>query len=294
MKIACEPLGYYRFVDCGDGRKLESFAGYLVDRPSPAAVAPTRQPQAWTAAQAHYQRGSQTQGQWTSQAAPPEPWIFEFGSLRLELRQTEFGHVGIFPEQADNWRWLAEQCRTETVAASPANVLNLFAYTGASTLACAAAGASLTHIDAAQATVNWARRNADLSGLAEQPIRWIAEDAPKFVSRELKRGRRYDAVIFDPPSYGHGASGEAWQFERDIGQLLADCRKLTDRAPRFMLLTCHTPGVGPADAAQLLATTLPRGESRRIEAFDLILAAESGARLHCGVCARWSCDRPAE
>ena len=168
------------------------------------------------------------------------------GRCVLELKRTNFGHLGLFPEQAANWPWIAEQ-----VASAPAmRVLNLFAYTGGSTLAAAAAGAEVVHVDAAKNIVAWARRNAALSGLADAPIHWIAEDALKFVKRELRRENRYDAVILDPPSYGHGAHGEVWRLSQHLPRLLELCGQLTAGRRRFMLLTCHTPDFEPARLAR--------------------------------------------
>ncbi len=189
----------------------------------------------------------------------------------------------MFPEQAGNWDWLDNTIRGDTLG-RPISLLNLFAYTGASTLVAAAAGAHVTHVDAARSTVQWARANAQLSELESYPIRWINEDAPRFVEREIKRGRKYDGVILDPPSYGHGAAGRVWKFAEQIEPLLAACRELTGGRPRLMLLTCHTPGVDAEDAAKLVAAALPKGSRRQIEAQRLEILAASGAaaRLRCG------------
>ncbi|HEX7448206.1 MAG TPA: class I SAM-dependent methyltransferase [Pirellulales bacterium] len=278
----------YELLDFGRGRKLERFGERIVDRPSPAAERMLEAtPDLWRQATARYERTSGDQGAWRSAATaagknlpPPRDWIIRHGPLTLDLRLTEFGHVGLFPEQADNWTWIAQQ-----VGGSPAplRVLNLFAYTGAATLAAAAAGAEVTHVDASRATVAWARRNAELSGMTDRPIRWIVEDAPTFVRRELKRGRSYHAVILDPPSYGHGPKGEAWKLAEQLPGLLADCANLTADDRRFLLLTCHTPGFAPPALGRLLNQALGGGA---IETADLYLSTSPGRQLPCGAMAR--------
>lgn len=205
--------------------------------------------------------------------------------MTFELKRTDFGHVGLFPEQAQNWDWIVEQVRhSSSVAASPMKVLNLFAYTGGSTLAAAAVGAQVTHVDAARNIVAWARRNAKLSALGDAPIRWIAEDAVKFVTREIRRGHRYDAIILDPPSYGHGTHGEIWRLAEDLPRLLALCAAVTMPRPRFVLLTCHTPGFSPSALRELLAAAFG---SAQIDAAPLRLLTSTGQALSCGVAARW-------
>ena len=239
----------YQLFDFGDGRRLERLGrgGWigLVRRPKGCRRRIRRRGNGPTPGSS----GPATRdGQWSGGEEMPERWTIAHGALRLELKWSPFGHVGVFPEQAANWDWIAEQVEASP---EPLKVLNLFAYTGGSTLAAAAAGAEVVHVDAARNTVAWARRNAELSGLADAPIRWIAEDAMKFVRRELKRGNTYDAVILDPPSYGHGPRGEVWRLSKHLAGLLAMCGQLTAGRRRFMLLTCHTPGVGPDDSGQV-------------------------------------------
>ena len=277
----------YQLLDFGDGRRLERFGPVVLDRPCPAAesMRPAA-PGLWSSADARFERIEGEQGRWTLRADPPQPWTVAHGRMTLELKRTDFGHVGLFPEQAENWDWIAERIRRgPSAAASPVPVLNLFAYTGGSTLAAAAAGARGTHVDAARNIVAWARRNAELSGLGDAPIRWIAEDAAKFVQREIRRGNRYDAVILDPPSYGHGTRGEVWQLAEDLPQLLALCAELSAPRPRFVLLTCHTPGFSPAVLRELLETAFGAGD---IAAAPLVLAAATGRTLPSGIVARWT------
>ena len=278
----------YELLDFGRGRKLERFGERMIDRPSPAAdgVQPA-EPALWRNAAARYERTTGDQGAWRGASAPSQSalaeggWTIGCGPFTLELRPTDFGQVGVFPEQAANWEWIAQQVGR---SATPLRVLNLFAYTGVATLAAAAAGAEVTHVDAARTTVAWARRNAQLSNLAERPIRWIVEDAQTFVRRELKRGRRYHAVILDPPSYGHGPKGEVWKLADQLPELLADCANLTSGDRRFLLLTSHTPGFGPSVLSRLLAAAL---HDERIESGDLVLSTPAGRRLACGAMARF-------
>jgi 23S rRNA (cytosine1962-C5)-methyltransferase len=273
------PPDQYELLDFGDGRKLERFGRILLDRPSPAAEDFERQAIAlWNDADARFDR---EQANWIGNR-PLEPWTIRHDELTFELRATDFGHVGLFAEQADNWTWIAEQAKR---AARPLKVLNLFAYTGGSTLAAAAAGAAVVHIDAASNVVQWARRNAELSLLAQQPIRWIAEDAAKFVERAVRRGNQYDAVILDPPTYGHGPSGQPWKLETDLAPLLAGLAALTKGQRAFILLTCHTPGYEAKTLSALLRSAMGPGN---VAAGELYLATGAGRKLPSGHYARWT------
>jgi 23S rRNA (cytosine1962-C5)-methyltransferase len=298
----------YELLDFGDGRRLERFGPFVLDRPCPAAESfPPTNPDLWPQADARFDGRDDLRGQWTDRRQLPDRWVIAHGPLRFELKRTEFGHLGLFPEQAENWDWLAEQSRLSasqepacwggSCTATPTNspnlpppaehrprVLNLFAYTGGSTLASAAAGAEVVHVDAAKNVVAWARSNADISGLADAPIRWIAEDALKFVKRELNRGHRYDAVILDPPSYGHGPRGEVWRLSKHLPRLLDLCAELTDRRPRFVLLTCHTPGYDADSLRQMLIEAFGKAEST--VARPLTIRAADGRLLPSGVIAR--------
>jgi 23S rRNA (cytosine1962-C5)-methyltransferase len=291
----------YQLLDFGEGRKLEQFGPYVIDRPAPAAAGVRRaQAELWSKAIARFelsgeQRGGE-RGEWVPADALPETWAIAFGPLRFELKPTDFGHLGVFPEQVANWEWIARQvCGLVTGDERP-KVLNLFAHTGGSTLAAAHAGAEVVHIDSAKSAVAWARRNAELSGLTNAPIRWIVEDAGRFVDRELKRGHRYDGIILDPPTYGHGPAGETWKLEEDLPALLAACAELIADRLGFILLTCHTPGITPPLARELLkcATNTvshlnaQAAEASGIPAGELLLLADSGRKLFCGVSASWS------
>jgi 23S rRNA (cytosine1962-C5)-methyltransferase len=274
----------YQLIDFGEGRRLERFGGLSLDRPCPTVEGVAKSdPDAWAAADARFERTSATEGQWITARDLPDRWNIVHGRIVLELKRTEFGHLGVFPEQVSNWDWIAAQVR---LAARPLQVLNLFAYTAGSTLAAAAAGAEVVHVDAARNVVAWGRRNAELSGMAEAPIRWIAEDALKYVCRELKRQSRYDAVILDPPSFGRGPHGEVWRLSKHLPGLLAQCAKLTTGGPRFLLLTCHTPDFTTHRLkGMVLEAFAPyRG---RITAFPLMLKTPAGRELPSGIAVRW-------
>ncbi len=291
----------YELLDFGIGRKLERFGGVTLDRPSPAAADILSQnSHLWSTAAARFiaERSAATagcgqRGHWHSLKTLPATWKIEHPPFGFALRPTETGHVGIFPEQAENWDWIAAQL-AQLKAALPVQsprVLNLFAYTGGSTFAAAAAGAEVVHVDASKGTVAWARENAKQSGLTTATIRWIVEDAAKFAAREQRRGNRYDGIILDPPSYGHGPNGESWQLVRDLPPLVAACNELlTDRG--FLVLTCHSPGVGPSELRQLLIDTNVRDSAADIDAHDLLLTTTDGDSLHSGVVAR--CQRRSE
>jgi 23S rRNA (cytosine1962-C5)-methyltransferase len=295
------PPDQYALLDFGDGRRLERFGAMVLDRPCPAAEGVAKaDPALWEQADARFVRTEGKVGEWRSERPLPERWTITYGAIVLELKRTEFGHLGVFPEQAANWDWLAERIRrvrethqsispTSSPTSAPPDiaplrVLNLFAYTGASTLMAAACGADVVHVDAARNVVDWARRNAQASGLADAPIRWIAEDAVKFVKRELRRGNQYHAVILDPPSYGHGRRGEVWRLSKHLPRLLQMCAELTAGQRRFLLLTCHTPQFGPARLRRLVAETLGEG---RITGEHLMLRSSTGRALPSGVVVRW-------
>lgn len=275
----------YQLLDFGEGRKLEQFGPLRLDRPCPGTEeTPRAHPDLWLDADARFDGASANAGRWESRREIPERWTVGLGAVRLELKRCESGHVGLFPEQAANWDWLAGRVRS---CAEPIRVLNLFAYTGGSTLACAAAGAEVTHVDAARNVVEWARRNAELSGLAGAPIRWIAEDAAKFARRELRRANGYDAVILDPPSYGHGTHGEVWRLSQHLDQILAACAELTAGQCRFVLLTCHTPGYDPTRLEEMLRESFAGGKEGRFSSDTMVIRTPTGKELRCGVVARW-------
>jgi 23S rRNA (cytosine1962-C5)-methyltransferase len=305
--------GNYQLIDFGEGRRLERFGAVVLDRPCPAVEGvPRDDPAAWQQADSRFQRTRGDEGRWIDARRLPPRWTVACGPIVLELRRTKFGQVGLFPEQQVNWDWIGGRLgalsrtrhaprdlhrtrhaprdvqphaeREEYVAV---RVLHLFAYTGAATLAAAAAAAEVTHVDASRTAVAGARRNAMLSGLAGAKIRWIAEDALKYARRELKRGSRYDAVILDPPSYGHGAGGEPWVIEEDLPRLLRICGQLTAGRRRWMLLTCHTPQLGAECLRSMLAEALDDGAAGSLTAGPLTLPSAGGRQLPSGVVVRW-------
>jgi 23S rRNA (cytosine1962-C5)-methyltransferase len=284
--------GQYELIDFGNGRKLERLGGVMVDRPCPAA-SNTRHAHAilWRHALLCYEAGPTGQPHWISRGGHADmtpAWQFRQTSrfeLVLSLAPLPSGQVGIFPEQAANWAWIHEQCAS---SARPLRVLNFFAYTGASTIAAAAGGAEVTHVDAAKGMVERASHNAAQSGLADAPIRWIVDDAVKFATRELRRGNRYDAVILDPPTYGHGKKGVAWQIHRDLPELLRLVLNLTDNRPSFLLLTCHTTGIDADGLAEYLLEARVAKTARQIERGEMQLRARDGRTLAAGVFARTS------
>ena len=291
----------YELLDYGDGRKLERFGEAVLNRPCPAAegVAKSR-PELWDSITARF-RGPRTgDGSWTP---PPKTWMpaewywAQEGDtpFRLKLEALPSGQLGVFPEQRENWAWIARQVAKPQVEdrpgramlGRPLKVLNLFAYTGGSTLAAAAAGAEVVHIDAAQNIVDRARENAAFSGLAERPVRWIADDAVKFCRRELKCGNRYDGVILDPPSYGHGPKGEPWKIDTDLLPLLAMCGELTAESRAFVLVSCHSHGIGPAELSAYLSEGIFGHCGQPPATGELALETSDGRKLPAGVFARW-------
>lgn len=270
----------YELIDAGEGRRLERFGPVTVDRPAPGADQPARALERWQDADISWD----TDGGWlrTGGGTPEEliePWPATIEGLTMELRPTASGGVGLYPEHRASLAWLEVRIGARLPADAAPAVLNLFAHTGLATLAAARAGAAVTHVDAARGVVGWARRNAELSGLAERPIRWLVDDAGAFVAREARRGHRYDGIVLDPPSFGH-ARGKRWRLTDDLPGLLAACRDVAaDDA--FVLLTAHTTGVDGADLAAMLRAAFPSPPAR-LDGSALGLAATSGAHLDLG------------
>jgi len=277
----------YELLDFGAGRKLERFGPYLLDRPCPAAddAAPSS-PARFGDAVARYHRDDAQRGQWTCKSPIGEPWPVRFGPLTMELKLTESGQLGVFPEQVSNWQWIFDEVRK----AGHMKLLNLFAYTGSSTLAAAAAGAEVVHVDAAGGIVDWARRNAEASNLGDAPTRWIVEDAVKFARRELKRGNRYDGLILDPPAYGHGPHGRTWQLARDLDELLMLALELLGDASQLLLLSCHSGRLSQPNELQncVIEQSPALADCGTLWSGQMCLVSPAGRRLQCGAAVRWS------
>ncbi len=282
----CDKWKDYELLDCSGGEKLERWGDVLLVRPDPQAIWKTeRTLAAWKKPDARYIRSSTGGGRWENRRAP-DVWQVGYGQLRFNVKLMNFKHTGIFPEQASNWDYIIDKVSS---AGRQLNVLNLFAYTGAATLAAASAGASVCHVDAARGMVAWARENAQTSGLADRPIRWIVDDCAKFVEREIKRGRRYDAIIMDPPSYGRGPSGELWKLEDDLFDFVSLCAGVLSDNPSFVIINSYTTGLSPSILTYMCQTIFkPRfGGSSESRELGLPVTA-SGLALPCGATCRWS------
>lgn len=274
----------YNLIDSGSNRKLEQFGPYLIDRPSLGSIWQPRLNEAsWKKANASFTREGEKTG-WKGIEKLPASWIIEVEGIHFKISPTDFGHLGIFPEQKHNWRFIQERVK---LAKRPIQVLNLFAYSGGSTLAAALAGASVCHLDASKPMVAWAKENAAINRLEKAPIRWIVDDVTKFLRREIKRGNKYDAIILDPPSFGRGTDGEVFKIEEHLPFILEACRTLLSDRPEFMLLTCHTLGFTPLCLEYLLSDVM-KGFSGSIETGEMVLSGDKKALpLPSGAFARW-------
>ena len=274
----------YEVIDCSKGEKLERWGDYILVRPDPQVIWDTpRKEKGWHKMNAHYHRSKKGGGEWEFFALP-QRWSIHYRSLTFQLKPFSFKHTGLFPEQAANWDWFSELIKK---AGRPVKVLNLFAYTGGATIAAAAAGASVTHVDASKGMVTWAKENAASSGLADAPIRWIVDDCVKFVEREIRRGNHYDAIIMDPPSYGRGPKGEIWKIEESIHPLVKLCAQLLVDRPLFFLINSYTTGLQPAVLSYLIGTELKRFPGK-VTADEIGLPVSSnGLTLPCGASGRF-------
>lgn len=275
----------YEVIDTSKGEKLERWGEYLLVRPDPQVLWDTpRKHKGWKNMNGHYHRSSKGGGEWEFFDLPKQ-WTISYKSLTFNLQPFSFKHTGVFPEQAANWDWFSNKIRN---AGRPIKVLNLFAYTGGATLSAAAAGASVTHVDASKGMVTWAKENAKSSGLSEAPIRYIVDDCVKFVEREIRRGNTYDAIIMDPPSYGRGPKGEIWKIEEAIYPFVQLCTKVLSDNPLFFLINSYTTGLQPAVLAYMMGTELVPRYGGVVNADEIGLPVTSnGLTLPCGASGRW-------
>lgn len=277
----------YELLDTSAGERLERWGEVILIRPDPQIIWNTpKQLALWKQAHARYRRSSTGGGAWQILKKVPPVWKISYGDLRFQLKTMGFKHTGVFPEQAVNWDFTGNLIRN---APKPLKVLNLFAYTGGTTLACAQAGASVCHVDASKGMVAWARENAAASGLSDRPIRWLVDDCIKFVQREQRRGNRYDGIIMDPPSYGRGPGGEVWKLEEQLFSLVELCRSILSPDAKFFLLNSYTTGLSPSVMEYLLGVLLQKPMGGRVASDEIGLPVTStGQVLPCGSTAIWT------
>ena len=280
----------YRLLDSGAGRKLEQFGTVLVSRPEPQALWQKSLPEsAWAKADAIFTNASEKEeddkGSWSSRKNLPETWPVKVEGVTMLCRLMTYRHMGLFPEQRPHWNWIASQCKASK---KPLKILNLFSYTGAASLICAANGAEVTHVDASKKAIGWARENQEASGLKDAKIRWICDDAAAFVAREGRRGNTYDGILLDPPRYGRGPDGEVWKFETDVAPLLASCAAILSDDARFMILTAYTMRLSSLTLNHMMMDAIA-GRGGTTDHGELLLADKTGSRpLATSLFSRWS------
>ena len=275
----------YELLDASGGERLERWGDHVLVRPDPQAIWKTaRTHPGWKRPEGRYSRSHSGGGSW-DKGSLPAAWNISYGDLRFHVKPMNFKHTGLFPEQAVNWDWMRRKIRA---AGRSVSVLNLFAYTGGATVACLAAGASVCHVDAAKGMVAWAKENASLSGVADGSVRWIVDDCGKFVEREIRRGRRYDAIIMDPPSYGRGPGGEIWKLEDNLWDFVSLCKGVLSDEPLFVLINSYTTGLAPSVLTYMTDSifTSELGGASRSEELGLPVS-QSGLALPCGASCRW-------
>lgn len=282
----------YEVIDCSKGEKLERWGDYLLVRPDPQVIWDTpKKETGWHKMNGHYHRSSKGGGEWEFFQLPKE-WTIQYSlpinkKLTFHLKPFSFKHTGLFPEQAANWNWFSQLIADAVSKGRQVKVLNLFAYTGGATLAAAAAGASVTHVDASKGMVIWAKENAISSGLKDAPIRWLVDDCVKFVEREIRRGNHYDAIIMDPPSYGRGPKGEIWKIEESVYPLIQLCSQILTDNPLFFLINSYTTGLQPAVLSYMISTVLGTANGT-VTASEIGLPVSSnGLVLPCGASGRY-------
>jgi 23S rRNA (cytosine1962-C5)-methyltransferase len=283
--LITKPSHDYELKDSGEGEKLERFGEVVLSRPDPQALWRKKlSKEDWLKADAIFSRTGEA-GKWEIKSGTPEKWNIGFGGLKFVIKPTAFKHTGIFPEQLANWEWMKRVIGNSDK--KDIEVLNLFGYTGGASLVCAGAGAKVVHVDSSNAALNWAKENAEISGLANKPIRWILDDARVFVGREIKRGRKYDAIIMDPPAFGHGANKELWKIEEHFLDLVEDCMKILSDQPVFFLINGYSAGYS-ALAYKNNLLDLEKKFGGKVEVGELVIEeSHSGRLLPAGIFARW-------
>ena len=282
----------YEVIDCSKGEKLERWGDYLLVRPDPQVIWDTpKKENGWRKMNGHYHRSSKGGGEWEFFQLPKE-WTIQYSlpinkKLTFHLKPFSFKHTGLFPEQAANWNWFSQLIADAVSKGRQVKVLNLFAYTGGATLAAAAAGASVTHVDASKGMVTWAKENAISSGLKDAPIRWLVDDCVKFVEREIRRGNHYDAIIMDPPSYGRGPKGEIWKIEESVYPLIQLCSQILTDNPLFFLINSYTTGLQPAVLSYMISTVLGTANGTVTASEIGLPVSSSGLVLPCGASGRY-------
>ncbi len=274
----------YEILDMANGEKLERWGDIVLIRPDPQIVWSNKQnPKLWRTANAHYHRSKSGGGEWEYIKKVPKSWQIKYKNLTFNLKPMGFKHTGLFPEQAVNWDFMMNKIKD---AKRPIKVLNLFAYTGGATVACAAAGASVCHVDASKGIVAWAKENIASSGLSERPVRFIIDDVNKFVQREIRRGNKYDAIVMDPPSYGRGSNGEVWNIEQGLDPLIKLCTQVLSDDPLFFLINSYTTGLSPSILANLLKMNIKK--RGKVSCGEIALPMkDSDIVLPCGIYGRW-------
>ena len=278
----------YKLIDASNGEKLEYWKNYLLRRPDPQAVWQVQsEHELWAKPDAWYHRSSSGGGRWQFlNKRLPQRWCVQYRNLTFNIKPMGFKHTGLFPEQAVNWDWFSDLIQN---AGRPVRVLNLFAYTGGATVAALAAGAEVVHVDASKGMVSWAKENVLSSGLTDAPVRFIVDDVVKFVRREFRRGRRYEAIIMDPPSYGRGPGGEVWKIEDQLFPLIEECLKILSDNPLFFLINSYTTGLSASVLTNVLSLSIGRQYAGRVSADEIGLPmhAAKGLFLPCGISGRW-------
>lgn len=285
MRIANKWVDY-EIIDTSNGDKLERFGDVILVRPDPQIIWQTKKENKyWKLANAKYNRSNKGGGEWQNLKPFKQNWTIKYKDLTFNIKPTNFKHTGIFPEQAVNWDFVDSMIKS---ANRPISVLNLFAYTGGMTLACANAGASVCHVDASKGIVDWAKQNAVSSSLGDKPIRWIVDDCEKFILREIKRGKKYDAIIMDPPSYGRGPNKEVWKLEEKIYSLVKLCADILSDDPLFFILNSYTTGLSPSVMEYLIGVTVNKKYKGKLSSDEIGLeVTESKMVLPCGSTAIW-------